>query len=82
MQRVYLETSESLLWRTRLPPDVPPGQFFSGSRYRIYLLGNPVIWWANSAFILIFLVVFITNCIKWQRGYIKSFSGSEVDRSS
>nr|CAH7738251.1 unnamed protein product [Callosobruchus chinensis] len=50
------------------------GQFFSGSQYRIYLLGNPVIWWANLVFILIFLVCFITNCIKIRRGHAASFS--------
>ncbi|VEN44946.1 unnamed protein product [Callosobruchus maculatus] len=50
------------------------GQFFSGSQYRIYLLGNPVIWWANLVFILTFLVCFITNCIKIQRGHAESFS--------
>ncbi|XP_023311585.1 protein O-mannosyl-transferase 2 [Anoplophora glabripennis] len=52
------------------------GQFFSGSQYRIYLLGNPVIWWNNLVFILVFLIVFTFNAIKQQRGYIKSFSDS------
>ncbi|XP_060522792.1 protein O-mannosyl-transferase 2 [Cylas formicarius] len=54
------------------------GQFFSGSSYRIYLLGNPVIWWCNLGFILIFLSVFLTNAVKRQRGYIKTFS--DLDR--
>ncbi|XP_049959896.1 protein O-mannosyl-transferase 2 isoform X1 [Schistocerca serialis cubense] len=45
------------------------GQFFSGSNYRIYLLGNPVIWWSNLIFLAAFLIVFIYNSVKWQRGY-------------
>ncbi|XP_022901838.2 protein O-mannosyl-transferase 2 [Onthophagus taurus] len=47
------------------------GQFFSGSNYRIYLLGNPVIWWSNLLFLAIFLIVFSINAIKEQRGYIQ-----------
>ncbi|XP_030754503.1 protein O-mannosyl-transferase 2 isoform X2 [Sitophilus oryzae] len=50
------------------------GQFFSGSQYRIYLLGNPVIWWSNVIFIVLFLIMFLINAIKLQRGYIESFS--------
>ncbi|XP_050293965.1 protein O-mannosyl-transferase 2 [Anthonomus grandis grandis] len=50
------------------------GQFFSGSQYRIYLLGNPVIWWANIFFMIMFLIMFLISAIKLQRGYIKSFS--------
>ncbi|KAL3288488.1 hypothetical protein HHI36_002930 [Cryptolaemus montrouzieri] len=49
------------------------GQFFSGAGYRIYLLGNPIIWWGNLLFLLIFAIVFISNAIKLQRGYIKHF---------
>ncbi|CAH1111302.1 unnamed protein product [Psylliodes chrysocephalus] len=49
------------------------GQFFSGTQYRIYLLGNPVIWWGNLVFIVIFLIVFGINAVKLQRGYIESF---------
>ncbi|CAG9813205.1 unnamed protein product [Phaedon cochleariae] len=51
------------------------GQFFSGSHHRIYLLGNPLIWWGNLIFILLFVIVFTVNAIKLQRGYIKSFTG-------
>ncbi|KAK9877554.1 hypothetical protein WA026_018660 [Henosepilachna vigintioctopunctata] len=50
------------------------GQFFSGSNFRIYLLGNPVIWWGNIVFLLIFVVVFTFNAIKEQRGYVKQFT--------
>ncbi|XP_055700436.1 protein O-mannosyl-transferase 2 isoform X2 [Phlebotomus papatasi] len=45
------------------------GQFFSGSAYRIYLLGNPIIWWSNLVFIAIFLVLFIISAIRHERGY-------------
>jgi len=48
------------------------GQFFSGSAYRIYLLGNPVIWWSNIVFLVVFLYLFIKNAVKKQRGYIKT----------
>ncbi|CAG9834515.1 unnamed protein product [Diabrotica balteata] len=47
------------------------GQFFSGTQYRIYLLGNPVIWWGNLIFIAVFVIVFGLNGIKLKRGYIK-----------
>lgn len=43
------------------------GQFFSGSTHRIYLLGNPVVWWTNLAFLIIFFLVYIINSIKEKR---------------
>nr|XP_026490998.1 protein O-mannosyl-transferase 2 isoform X2 [Vanessa tameamea] len=43
------------------------GQFFSGSAHRIYLLGNPVVWWANLAFLVIFFIVFIYNSVREKR---------------
>lgn len=43
------------------------GQFFSGSAYRIYLLGNPIIWWSNLIFLLLFLIVLFITAIKEQR---------------
>lgn len=48
------------------------GQFFSGSSYRIYLLGNPIIWWSNLIFLGLFLLLFAIQCIKQQRGYVQS----------
>lgn len=54
------------------------GQFFSGSSFKIYLLGNPVIWWGNLVFLALFLIVFSVNAVKLQRGYIKSFSGKNL----
>ncbi|ALC48451.1 tw [Drosophila busckii] len=43
------------------------GQFFSGSSYRIYLLGNPIIWWSNLVFLALFVVVFLWNAVLQQR---------------
>ncbi|XP_020806209.1 protein O-mannosyl-transferase 2 [Drosophila serrata] len=43
------------------------GQFFSGNIYRIYLLGNPVIWWSNLVFLALFVAVFLYNAILKQR---------------
>ncbi|KAJ9578981.1 hypothetical protein L9F63_024911, partial [Diploptera punctata] len=45
------------------------GQFFSGNSYRIYLLGNPIIWWGNLLFLAAFFLIFAYNSIREQRGY-------------
>ncbi len=34
------------------------GQWFSGNDVRVYLLGNPVIWWSNIIFLLLFLAIY------------------------
>ena len=39
---------------------------------RVYLLGNPVIWWANIAFLLVFLLVYSYSILKSQRGVAES----------
>ena len=44
------------------------GQFFSGNNQRIYLLGNPIIWWGNIAFLIIFTLVYINAAVREQRG--------------
>ncbi|KAF6216441.1 hypothetical protein GE061_000783 [Apolygus lucorum] len=44
------------------------GQFFSGNTYRIYLLGNPVIWWGNLCFLLCFAFVAVIHALMAQRG--------------
>ncbi|RZF34134.1 hypothetical protein LSTR_LSTR003544 [Laodelphax striatellus] len=46
------------------------GQFFSGNPFRIYLLGNPVIWWANLILLLVFIVTFLFTAVREQRGYM------------
>ncbi|KAI8425360.1 hypothetical protein MSG28_007121 [Choristoneura fumiferana] len=43
------------------------GQFFSGSSHRVYLLGNPVVWWVNLAFLVTFLVVYVVNAVRNKR---------------
>ena len=48
---------------------IKQGQFFSGSPYRIYLLGNPIIWWSNLIFLFIFLIIYLITAIKEERGY-------------
>lgn len=45
------------------------GQFFSGGNFRIYLLGNPVIWWSNLVFLAVFLLTYLLAAIRKQRGY-------------
>ncbi|GAB0087520.1 Protein O-mannosyl-transferase 2 [Sergentomyia squamirostris] len=45
------------------------GQFFSVNSHRIYLLGNPIIWWSNLVFIVIFIVVYVISAIRQERGY-------------
>ena len=37
-------------------------------RTRVYLLGNPVIWWGNIVFLLLFLVMYAYSNLKIQRG--------------
>ncbi|EDW30603.1 GL26758 [Drosophila persimilis] len=57
------------------------GQFFSGSSYRIYLLGNPVIWWSNLVFLALFVAVFLGNAILEQRraGQARALARSHAD---
>jgi len=47
------------------------GQWFSAGddRTRIYLLGNPLIWWGNIVFLLVFLVVYAWAAFRAQRGW-------------
>ncbi|KAG1683677.1 Protein O-mannosyl-transferase 2 [Nymphon striatum] len=55
------------------------GQFFSANEYRIYLLGNPFIWWGNIGFMLFFLMVAAIILIKWQRGFPNSEGLKKVE---
>lgn len=45
------------------------GQFFSGHQYRIYLLGNPIIWWGNLICLALYLLIQGYIAIRCQRGY-------------
>ncbi|KAH9628283.1 hypothetical protein HF086_017358 [Spodoptera exigua] len=49
------------------------GQFFSGSSHRIYLLGNPVVWWGNLLFLVAFFIIYVINAIKEKRA--EAFDG-------
>ncbi|XP_076637885.1 protein O-mannosyl-transferase 2 isoform X1 [Colletes latitarsis] len=46
------------------------GQFFSGNNLRIYLLGNPIIWWGNIVFLIVFIALYINACVRHQRGCV------------
>lgn len=47
---------------------ISQGQFFSGNSQRIYLLGNPIIWWGNLVFLVIFALVYANAAIREKRG--------------
>ncbi|XP_050527645.1 protein O-mannosyl-transferase 2 isoform X4 [Daktulosphaira vitifoliae] len=49
------------------------GQFFSGNNYKIYLLGNPIIWWLNIVVMILYNLIVISNAIFNKR---KNLSGS------
>lgn len=45
------------------------GQFFSaGEGVRIYLLGNPIIWWGNLVFMGLYLFLYLVSAIREKRG--------------
>ncbi|KAL0110076.1 hypothetical protein PUN28_013605 [Cardiocondyla obscurior] len=46
------------------------GQFFSGNNQRIYLLGNPIIWWGNIVFLAIFIILYVHASVREQRGCV------------
>lgn len=49
------------------------GQFFSaGEGVRIYLLGNPIIWWSNLFFMGFYLTLFVVKCVRDRRGVVAS----------
>eukprot|EP00118_Oscarella_pearsei_P008995 m.49212 g.49212 ORF g.49212 m.49212 type:complete len:704 (+) comp33965_c0_seq3:46-2157(+) len=51
------------------------GQRFSGylaDSFRVYLLGNPVVFWSNLFWIVLFLVLFAIRSLVLQRGYVES----------
>lgn len=45
------------------------GQVFSGGNNRVYLLGNPVIWWFILVTIFMFIVIFAYYAVRAKRGY-------------
>ncbi|KAL4237411.1 Protein O-mannosyl-transferase 2 [Mactra antiquata] len=44
------------------------GQFFSGNDYKIYLLGNPIIWYGLLVLMALFVVLYGIHEIRLQRG--------------
>ncbi|KAG8182545.1 hypothetical protein JTE90_002079 [Oedothorax gibbosus] len=44
------------------------GQFFSGQQLKIYLLGNPVIWWGNLILLAVFFILKLMFAVRTQRG--------------
>ncbi|XP_054714232.1 protein O-mannosyl-transferase 2-like [Uloborus diversus] len=44
------------------------GQFFSGQQLKIYLLGNPIIWWGNLIVLLFYFILKLIIAIQEQRG--------------
>ncbi|XP_017067631.1 protein O-mannosyl-transferase 2 [Drosophila eugracilis] len=60
------------------------GQFFSGSTYRIYLLGNPLIWWSNLVFLALFVAVFLYNAVVGQRraGFARALAETQSQTQS
>ena len=38
------------------------------------MLGNPIIWWGNLGFLALFLVLYLIQSIKEQRGYVETNS--------
>lgn len=46
------------------------GQVFSGADYRVYLLGNPVIWWYILGIMCLFGLLYSFHAVRTQRGFI------------
>lgn len=65
-----------------LPSSIHQGQFFSGANHRIYLLGNPVIWWSNLVFLALFVLLYCVDAIKGQRAKAKLGEDLEKDSNS
>lgn len=56
------------------------GQFFSGNDFKIYLLGNPVIWWSNLALLLIYVLIQLIVLLRLQRNCPDSKQFKESSR--
>ena len=76
LQKVMWTTNaglvESHAWDSRPPswPWLRRGINFWGKDHRqIYLLGNPVIWWASTLGIAVFCLFKGVSILRWQRGF-------------
>jgi dolichyl-phosphate-mannose-protein mannosyltransferase len=50
------------------------GQVFSGGDYRVYLLGNPIVFWGCGILKILFISMVILTLIADQRGYLHQVS--------
>ncbi len=46
------------------------GQPFSGMDHKVYLLGNPILWWLNLVVLVLFCLLYCWNAVRKQRGCI------------
>ena len=72
MWRTNAGLVESHAWDSRPPswPILRRGINFWGKDHRqIYLIGNPVIWWASTLAILAFIAFKGLSVLRWQRGF-------------
>jgi len=53
------------------PDNREPGPH-KDNEIRIYMMGNPVIWWANLGFIALYLVIYVWNFVTQSRGVLQS----------
>lgn len=60
------DTSRPWQW----PIDIR-GQFFSASELRIYLLGNPIIWWGNIVIWIIYAILELIFATRRKRGFVE-----------
>jgi dolichyl-phosphate-mannose-protein mannosyltransferase len=60
------------------------GQLFSGGDYRVYLLGNPIIFWGSDVLLILFLIFVVCKLIIDQRAvnYLSMASESFISNNN
>ncbi|XP_046641821.1 protein O-mannosyl-transferase 2-like isoform X1 [Daphnia pulicaria] len=58
-------TSKPWMWPINLR-----GQFFSGGKLQVYLLGNPIIWWGNLVFMVFYIILWVSVGVREKRGVV------------
>lgn len=53
------------------------GQIFSGNNHRIYLLGNPIIFWGCLVAHILFVVYYLAHAVKVKRGHKENKAWTE-----
>lgn len=53
------------------------GQIFSGNNHRIYLLGNPIIFWGCLVAHVLFVVYYLAHAVKAKRGHKENKAWTE-----